>query len=171
MPGFSRQAGMVQCMSKLTQSEVDEIVALYQGGMSTVEIAPMFSRSYEGIRSILLRRRVIMRPPGRRGDRHHNWRGGTYLENGYRVIMVDPSDPIIGPMATKGRGDYALEHRVVMARSLGRPLRPGETVHHVNGDRLDNRLENLQLRQGNHGRGAAYCCGDCGSFNVMPQEV
>lgn len=60
-------------------------------------------------------------------------------KNGYRFCT------------SNGKGIY--EHRIVMERSIGRPLRSHETVHHKNGIRTDNRIENLELWSSRHGKG------------------
>jgi hypothetical protein len=104
-----------------------------------------------------------------RGPKHWAWKGGRYAHaGGYVALYIHPDHPMYVMAHNSGR---VLEHRLVMAESLGRPLTRHETVHHVNGDRQDNRLENLQLRQGKHGNGMVYTCRDCGSHNVEARKL
>lgn len=67
--------------------------------------------------------------------------GDTYLnEEGYVMVVTDE----------KGPRRHMREHRFLMEKVLGRELLPEETVHHINGVRDDNRLENLELWSSSH---------------------
>ena len=66
--------------------------------------------------------------------------GDGFVHQGYRIVPVPPDKRwLTGGVTPVG------EHRLVMAAMLGRPLTEHESVHHRNGDRRDNRPENLEL--------------------------
>lgn len=62
--------------------------------------------------------------------------------NGYVVVGVPAGYP---NARSNGNGGQILEHRKVMQDVLGRPLTADENVHHRNGVKTDNRIENLEL--------------------------
>lgn len=73
------------------------------------------------------------------GGSNANWKGGrTTHKRGY-VMVWAPKHP------RAARGRYVFEHILVMEESIGRCLIEGETVHHRNGVRSDNRIRNLEL--------------------------
>lgn len=76
----------------------------------------------------------------RHGDPHHTRTVSLkpYMRSGYEMVY-DPSHP------NAGSGGSVGVHTVVMAEMLGRPLRKGESVHHKNSIRNDNRPDNLEL--------------------------
>lgn len=143
----------------------DQILTLRDEGLSQVVIGARVGVSQTAVSRVLC---MNGRSTGHSRDRHHNWKGGRHVAQGYVLVRVYDDDPMVGMRNSMG---YALEHRIIMARALGRPLDRSETVHHINGDKADNRLENLQLRQGNHGKGVAARCADCGSHNVIAGEI
>jgi HNH endonuclease len=72
-------------------------------------------------------------------EKNKMWRGGRAAKTGYVLIKVGRDHPLAD---SKG---YAKAHRLVMAEIIGRILKPGETVHHVDNDRRNNARRNLWL--------------------------
>jgi hypothetical protein len=84
-------------------------------------------------------RAMIAVHKGRHGADTPNWKGGRILDKTGYVWIRQPNHP------NANLHGYALEHRLVMAKSLGRSLNSNETVHHLNGIKIDNRLCNLKI--------------------------
>lgn len=150
-----------------------EIARRYEAGENSKVLGRIYQASPTVILRVCRRNGADIRKPGqpRSRDEHPRWRGGLRQDGrGYWLRWVDSDDPYIS-MAHAG-GHYVPLHRYVMAQSLGRCLTAQESVHHINGDPADNRIENLQLRGTvNHGQGQVRVCGDCGSRNVVCVEL
>lgn len=146
----------------------------YEAGERLADIAVDLGLSFSTVNKDLIAgggrtRSQLGEKRNMRGAANPSWKGGHHLTvTGYRMVWVGDDD---SNSDMRGYKNFVLEHRLVMARALGRPLLRTETVHHINGDRLDNRIENLQLRSGQHGQGSRMRCHDCGSQNVGPVEL
>lgn len=80
---------------------------------------------------------------GKNGEQNGRWKGGRNKNKfGYIEIKLFPNDPYY-PM-TKNSG-YVLEHRLVVAKELGRCLEDWEVVHHIDSIKDHNELSNLKL--------------------------
>lgn len=82
-----------------------------------------------------------------RGKKHPSFKAGKHLNRQGYVLMLARDH-------SRSRKGYVFEHIIVMERHLGRSLSKDETIHHKNGIKHDNRLENLELWSGNHSKGA-----------------
>lgn len=96
-------------------------------------------------------------------EKSSGWKGGKYIaRDGYVRVHID-------------KNRYALEHRQVMEKHIGRKLRRDEVIHHIDKDTTNNSIENLMVlnptqhsqlhadlnRNGMWAKGHS-CCGYCG---------
>lgn len=150
--------------AEFTDEQVQGMVDSWHLGMSQQAIADTLGISQGQVSRILRIRGLIDKGSQTVGSRNSQWKGGRIVANGYVQIRVSSDHPFACMRNSVG---YVAEHRLVMAEKLGRPLTRKETVHHIDGDITHNDPSNLQLRQGNHGKGAKWHCADCGSTNVV----
>lgn len=147
----------------------DAVLAFRGSGLSQMEISKRVGCSQPVVGRILRENGVATKRPQELGPANGSWKGGRIKHpSGYMMVWVHPNSPFASMRIRTG---YVMEHRYVMAQALGRVLLREESVHHINGDKTDNRLENLQLRHGKHGTGVVMVCCDCGSHNVKPTLI
>lgn len=90
------------------------------------------------------------------GSDHPTWKGGRHINHqGYVMIRLQKDDPFYKMV---GQNGYVREHRLIMAKAIGRILKRTEYVHHKNGIKTDNRINNLELVNPN-GHGCHYGTG------------
>jgi len=127
-----------ECVTQSQTLELDEskIVSLFHSGHTAVEIAAIIGCSKFPIIKILaknnLRRPAKPREGVMTGKNNPAWKGGRRVRSdGYVVVWTEDGEQ--------------LEHRVVMARIVGRALNPDEVVHHIDGDKQNNTENNLVI--------------------------
>jgi HNH endonuclease len=137
-----------KCKGLCVKINAQEVIALYESGMTQEEVAKVLQVTKAAIARTLARAGYKCRKAIKRdqfGEKNHQWKGGTKVDDGYILAKCRNH-----PRANK-RG-YVYQHILIMEKHLGRYLNyssPGspdnEVVHHINHDRLDNRIENLQV--------------------------
>lgn len=143
---------------RFTSDERQTIATEYLAGSTLHQLAARWGAHQLNIKDAIRGQGVTIR-----GNGQPRGRDRRVVTSGYVHIRVAHDDPYASPLH---KSDWTPEHRYLVAKSIGRRLLPTETVHHNNGIRDDNRLENLELHVGHHGNSQRFRCRSCGSHDV-----
>jgi hypothetical protein len=130
---------------RFSDLEVCTMIVHYTLGKCSREIGKILGRNPKVVQT-WAKNNGMPRP--KQGGAYGEW-NGSYIggfridKNGYREVLAPKGHPY-----AKQSG-YILEHRLVAEQLVGRYVQPNEVVHHKDGDRLNNTLENLQVFSSN----------------------
>jgi len=126
----------------------EQVIQLYyEENLSQRKVGLILGVSRKAIRWWMHRWSLSCRSSLKIGLEHRSWKGGrTSHGGGYIEVWLSANDPFF-PMAkkTSPTTGYVLEHRLVMAKRLGRCLKSWEVVHHKDGVKDNNDISNLIL--------------------------
>jgi transposase len=153
--GRHQRPGKKTVASTIPSRRKEKIISLYRQGMSRNYLGKKFNLTWPVISALLAESGTTVTDGRKRfGPEHPNYRGGRHArKDGYVFVWIAPDDEFAEMRNCRGR---VAEHRIVMARKLGRPLLKRERVHHKNGDKQDNREENLELWMDKHPPGQRH---------------
>lgn len=127
---------MKQKHTRITKEITDGVLKHYAEHKSIIKASKAFGIGMATANRILKKNGIPR--DGRFNTNNQNWAGGKCMSGGY-VKIRDPLN-----VMRDARG-YVWEHRLVMAKHIGRPLHRTEVVHHIDENKLNNDISNLML--------------------------
>lgn len=158
---------LLQGITVFTKEQQDNIIKLYtQDLFSTNQIAKLLDTHQRAIRRTLKNNGTELRKSHNRfknldgseyespkfGDKSPLWKGGRRISDDGYVYIIDPNRKC---GQTKKR--HIREHRYIMEQHINRKLNIDEHVHHINGIKDDNRIENLVIKKSTNHYGEVIC--------------